>query len=426
MCRSIGPSSRFATVSAVSAAAIHRRCGRRTGLRCFVTVFAVSAAVIPSMSCGADGSPRQDGFADVLWTLEGPELRIGSLDDPDYIFGPVLWVVPGPDGSVYSLHVGEAIRRWTAEGAPAGSVGRQGEGPGEFIQPGFVGFFGDSLVVMDYRLYRASYFDLAGEFLGSVSPSLNIAGADGTPLRPWTPLRDGTFTARGMAAVHLIATGELTEVPVARVDSAGNTMAVIWMEPQERHDILALMQTDGFGGTFSRQPFRDSPLSAIRADGLLVVNRRAWSGSGEAAVEITMIGFEGDTLFTRELPYTPSPLPSERVDSAVRATTERLRGFSEGDIRQAVYRPSYLPPVSAIMTRTDGTIWLRGWDPIESEGGEQLYEWWVLDEQGEQLARALTPAGLRLTSISDDIIWGVESDELEVQYIVKYRLVKGG
>ena len=382
-------------------------------------------AAILTTNCGGDGSAAPGAFTNVPWTVEGPELRIGSLDDPDYIFGQVGRVLPGPDGSIYSVHFGEgAIRRWTADGTPAGSVGRQGEGPGEFVQPALVGFFGDSLVVMDSRLYRVSYFDQAGEFLGSVSPSPNIEGPDGTPLRLSTPLRDGTFTARGSSVAHLIATGELTAVPVARVDTAGNVLSLVWMQPWEPRHILALLNKDGFGGTFSSQPFGDSPLSRVRPDGLLVVDRRAWSGSGEATVGITLIGFAGDTLFTRDLPYTPSPLPSERVDSAVRATTERMRRFPEGDIRQAVYRPSHLPPVGAIMTGADGTIWLRGWDPVESAAGERQYEWWVLDKVGAPLARALTPEGLRLRAISADAIWGVETDELEVEYIVRYRLLK--
>ena len=37
------------------------------------------------------------------------------------------------------------MRRWPADGAPAGTLGRKGEGPGEFRVPYQLGFFGDSL-----------------------------------------------------------------------------------------------------------------------------------------------------------------------------------------------------------------------------------------------------------------------------------------
>ena len=105
----------------------------------------------------------------------GPLVSIGAVgdtfDDPEYVFGAVQELDVGPDGLLYSRHRAEVpIRRWTRDGAAAGSVGREGEGPGEFISPDGVGFFGDSLWVMDGRAYRVSYFDLDGGFLGSVTP----------------------------------------------------------------------------------------------------------------------------------------------------------------------------------------------------------------------------------------------------------------
>lgn len=176
---------------------------------------------------------------------------------------------------------------------------------------------------------------------------------------------------------------------------------------------------------FSIQAFRDAPLSAPLEHGLLVVDRAAWTGSGPATIGVTGIDWAGDTLFSRSSPYAPVPLASERVDSIVRATTERLRNYSEGDVRAATYRPSHVPPVGGIVAGRDGTIWLRHFDPARSEGGEQVYEWWVMDAEGHPLARAVTPARLRLRTILSDVVWGVERDELDVEYIVRYRLEKG-
>lgn len=376
---------------------------------------------------GCLGDPGSDPFGSEPWIVTGPEPRIGSLDDPEYIFGQVGNVLPGPDGFIYSVHLGEgAVRRWSADGTPAGSVGRRGEGPGEFLQPGRIGFFGDSLWIMDSRSYRVGYFDPSGTWLGTASPRVGIEGPGGASLRPSAPLRDGTFTAQASTPLHLVATGQLTEGPFVRIDTAGNVLASIWNRRHEPRDILALMGSDGFSGTFSGQPFVDSPLSITRERGVFVVDRRAWTGAGQAAVKVTLIGFEGDTLFTSDIPYTPSPLPSDRVDSAVRAIAERMSRFSEGRIREAVYHPSHVPPIGGVSAGSDGTIWLRRFDPVETETGDRMVEWWILDAGGEPLARALTPLNLRVRAIDSDAMWGVESDELGVQYIVRYRLVKGG
>ena len=386
----------------------------------------VTLAILLATGCGGGTNSGTESSPDHPWTLDGPEVRIGSLDDPDYLFGLVGSVVPGPDGLVYSLHPRDAVvRRWTANGTPAGTIGRRGEGPGEFTQPGRMGFFGDSLWVMDSGLNRASYFDLAGQFVGSVSPDVSLVGPNGRAVRPSYPLRDGTFVARPGAGSLQIATGELTENPLMRVDAEGNALGTIWLEPYKPLDLLALLDERGRGGMFSVQAFRDAPLRAPLEQGLLVVDRAAWTGSGPATIAVTGIDLAGDTMFARSFPYAPAPLPSDRVDSVVRATTARLRNYSEGDIRAATYRPSHLPPVGGIMTGRDGTIWLRHFDPTRSEGGEEVYEWWVLDSEGHPLARAVTPARLRIRTILSDIVWGVERDELDVEHIVRYRLVKG-
>jgi len=63
---------------------------------------------------------------------------------------------------------------------------------------------------------------------------------------------------------------------------------------------------------------------------------------------------------------------------------------------------------------------------VELETGEEVFEWWVLDGEGAPLARARTPVGLDVRLITDDMVWGLERDELDVEYIVRRRLMKDG
>lgn len=390
-------------------------------------------AALVAVGCRGDTASEAGPFADNLWTLSEREIRIGSVDDPDYAFGPIVDLVPGPDGLLYTMHWGEGtIRRWTADGTPAGSVGRKGEGPGEFERPLRMGFFGDSLWVWDTDAYRVSYFDLEGEFLGSVSPKVEIGGMDDSPPRPSTPLRDGTFIGGAPAWSDGIARGTLTETPYVHLDADGNRLAGIWTMPHEPRDIFAILNESGFGGSYSSQPFGDGVRASVGDGGMLVLERRAWTGAGEPAVKLTKIGLDGDTIFTAAIRYDPVPLPSARYDSAVASKMDQSRGRSgsvtvgEADIRKAMYRPEYLPAVRGFMQADDGTIWLRRFDPVEGETGESMTEWWVLDAEGAPLARALTPVSLPMMVISGDTVWGIERDELGVQYMVRYRLVKDG
>jgi hypothetical protein len=72
------------------------------------------------------------------------ELRIGAIDHPDFAFNGVLALEVGLDGSIYSLHQNEGkVRRWSSAGEPLESIGRRGEGPGEFQMPTRLGWHGD-------------------------------------------------------------------------------------------------------------------------------------------------------------------------------------------------------------------------------------------------------------------------------------------
>ena len=384
--------------------------------------------------CRDDIDSGADPFAYTPWTATGPEVRIGTVEgDPDYVFGPVFGLALGPDGLLYSYHRGEAaIRRWTAEGLAAGTVGRAGAGPGEFRFILDMGFFGDSLWAWDLYGSRASYFDLDGEFLGSASPPSDLGGMEGIPPRPMRPFRDGTFLGRELAASHLVATGELTETAVVRMNAQGEEHILLWKEPHEPRDGLALMDDDG--GTFGAQPFGDDVRHTVSEQGLIVVERRAWTGEGEPVVTLTRIDLAGDTLFRRRIPYTPEPLPAERVDSAIRAVTdmwyEEESGIAkdalEARIREATYKPAYLPPVEGARVMGDGNIWLQRYSPVRSDAGEWFSEWWILTIDGEPIARARVPAGLDVKYADEEVVWGTERDDLDVEYIVRYRLVRGG
>ena len=384
-------------------------------------------ATIIAGGCAGDAGSAPGPFAANLWTLGEREVRIGSVDDPDYVIGFIGGMALGPDGLVYTLELAEgSIRRWTPEGAPAGTIGRRGEGPGEFEQPTGMGFFGDSLWVWDGQAYRVSYFDLDGEFLGSVSPRVDPGGMDASPPRPDRPLRDGTFIGSSPLYGYAIADGTPKESPIVRMDADGDLLARIWAMPLEAHNFFVITG-DGMR-SFSDQPFEDGYRNSIGDDGVLVVDRRAWTGEGEAGLTVTRIGLDGDTVFGATVPYDPVPLPPERFDSAVAAKVEQWRsrptGADEGKIRDAMYRPAYLPAVRGIMRADDGTIWLPRFDPVESRDGESMTESWVLDAEGAPLARALFPTGVKVMVITGDKVWGIEMDEMDVQYIVRYRLVK--
>jgi len=93
-------------------------------------------------------------------------MRIGSVDDPETALTSFFALEIGPDGRIYTAHRrDQQIRIHSPDGQPLGAFGREGEGPGEFLSPGWMIIADREVRVWDRRLLRVSYFSLDGGFL---------------------------------------------------------------------------------------------------------------------------------------------------------------------------------------------------------------------------------------------------------------------
>lgn len=366
--------------------------------------------------------------------LEGPQVRIGSVDDPAFAFGPVLAAVEGPDGRLYSLHRGEgAVRVWDAEGRPAGTVGRQGEGPGEFRFPTALGFFGDSLWVMDGANRRVSYFERDGTLLGSRVPSMaarprEISG-EGPP-NPWRPRRDGTWWGRGAAPYSAVASGDVTTLTHVGMTAEGTVLDTAWIQDLRPTDVLAVQR--GERTLILPQPWNDGDVVAFAPDGSLVAVERRATGAdaAAAAVRVRWITATGDTLAEASLPYEPRPLTDGVVDSMLTARARAIHDAMPGGggmglaelergLRDGIHPPPSLPAVDGEPALAhDGALWLRS-----TPDGEEAARWWVVGPEEGLRAEVVAPPGLRVLDVRGRTVWGVERDDLDVDYLVRYRVV---
>ncbi len=337
----------------------------------------------------------------------------------------------GPDGRLYTLHRNQAeVMRWTPDGRPDGVIGRQGEGPGEFRSPRQLGFFGDSLWVMDSRTVRVSYFDGDGGLLGTRNLPLNMEADPEqpwkSPPRPRRPLRDGTFYGAAPAWSEQIVRGELTSALHVRMSADGEVLDTLWDQPYRPTDVLGLLR-DG-GGTFGPQPFGDQPLMVITSRGITILHRRVDGSEAEPSLHLAALDWSGDTLTSRRIPYRPEPLPSAEVERAAKEQAAELHGFvgeplgislaqMEADVADAIYGPSHHPFVARMLVTEQGQVWLE-------RTGTEAGTWLVLTAPGDPTGRVTLPEGLRVLRIDGDTLWGVETDDLDVNYVVQYRLVE--
>lgn len=246
------------------------------------------------------------------------------------------------------------------------------------------------------RLVRT--FDSAGTFRGV------IGGEGGGPGEFQSPL------SMGWVADTLWVLDTLPAVPL------GNNLWAVY-DPQNPYQ----------GGSYGQQPFADGPLwSYVPGErATLRVDREAPRSADDARFWVTKLTFSGDTLFTREFSFTPEPVTQAEVDSVLDARAGPIgdRGFlgaTEAQAREWAERTLYRPPFKSLVREMtvgrDGSIWLQR--TVEADTAF----WLVLDASGEPRAEVSLPAGFDLLEADRGQVWGQEQDELDVPYLVRYRV----
>lgn len=361
------------------------------------------------------------------------ELRIGSLDDPETALTFVGSMHVSDDGMMHVTQplVAE-IRVYSADGELLRTVGRRGEGPGEFQRIGMLGVVGDSLWVFDSGTDRFSFFDPgSGALLGSVRAPSTDPGRAGVPATAYSLLDDSTFLTFPVVPSDQITAGEITEVPVHLIDRDGTRIATL----APRHfvnlnwEVVVRRGGEVRGISSGAQPFSDARLWNVVPDqpAVVTLDRPAPAGTDQAVLHFRKVSFQGDTLVSRELSFDPVPITDGMVDSVLRVQIpdEGLFGVpasaARETARESLYRPAHLPGVADMILGDDGRIWLRSND-VDDRG----VAWWILSSDGVPQATVRLPTRLRAMAARGDRLWGTVVADFGVPYVVRYRMEAAG
>ncbi|HEX2209762.1 MAG TPA: hypothetical protein VHG93_18925 [Longimicrobium sp.] len=341
-----------------------------------------------------------------VWTLT-EDLWIGSMDDAGpALFGQVVAVEADPLGRVWVLERdAREVRVFGPDGRHVRTLGRRGAGPGELADPiGFAWAPDGRLWVADPGNARFTVFDTAGRYVDS--HPRRVGGYS----MPWR----GGFDAEGRLY-------EVAAVP----RGAGHGPALLRYGPDlQPADTLPLpevpsqqfeLKSPGGGMMAVSVPFAPGAAVAVDPRGFV------WSGITDR-VRLHQQSLSGDTVRIVEREAAPVPVTAGDREKAL----EGLRWFTDQGGRVDPGRfPAHKPAFSGIYVAPDGHLWMRPSLP-EGHAGAAFD---LFDPEGRYLGRAGLPTGLAQSPppvVRGDALYGVRRDSLDVPYVVRVRIRRGG
>lgn len=330
-------------------------------------------------------------------TLEAttrPDLYLTSVYDVDADSRGRVFLVDWPAGGITVL---------TPDLAYLQTVGREGEGPGEFIAKEVQILPGDTLLVYDSSLGRITLFDPVNLELLATGPPPNRERDVVSHL--WSVPEPGRYFALDRAP-YTAGEGEAadqgrTQVILAFDESAetvADTLAII--ADSER----LVMRGEGYLSV-GEHPFgRESFVQALGG------NRITHANSG--ALDITVLDFEGATAHAFSYPTTPIPVTAEELRTASEDMTEPMADM----LRSGA--PYTWPALVGLVTDDEERIWAG----IRAPGESAVWEWAAFGPDGTHAGSILLPAGHLLQDVRDDRLYVLSHDEMDVPSIQAYRL----
>jgi hypothetical protein len=424
-------------------------------LRRWSAVGSILLGLLLGSGACADVESTGERHLDTLPVLVAEEVaRIGSFDDPNVGFTQIYGVDVDRDGDIYVLEGSvPEIRVYDADGQILRRIGGRGEGPGEFNSTPRFGVQGDTVWATERG--RITLFDRQGRVLSTGRTDGVVVPVPQGLVRvlPGSMRSDGNFIGWPMILSGLprgesnsVQPTDSIPVPIVLFDASGTVADTIgrlgrppprmWRPPSEEP---VHSEPIDFAGRswFVPVPPSTLPHWELRRDGYVTVDTPMPTSPEDGVLTVTRIGVSADTVFGRRIHYRPIRYSDTDLDSiaarAARGEPGGMLGFfipgapvpdnweeAAPRIREAMNLPEFQLPLEYFWVAQDESTWLR-FRPIEGTG---VARWVVLDPDGHPRGKLDLPLDIRPQWSRGDTVWASDSDELEVQWLVK--LVVGG
>jgi hypothetical protein len=312
------------------------------------------------------------------------------------------------DNSQLKIHI------FNPDGSYVRSLGRQGQGPGEFENISELFLDNKYLHVVDRMQRRISVFDLSSFALFHDLPI--SLGQDNAQSQTRGQGRQGMMGGRTSSfpqQVNLLSDGNYL-VTFASMGGAGQGTQVV-MDPDgniidtdrikiEESEFLTSSR-QGAGAMLSIPDITPTTFISTPGTGKLFANHNM-------KIEIKLFNEDGTLVRTFSKPYINHELKRDQVMARVEggAASERLMAML-----QSVELPEKWPAVNRMIADKQNRVWVS-----TNTEMRELKKWIVFDEHGNQLAEFTWPASKRVVHVQDNYLYTLEQDEFELSRVVKY------
>lgn len=350
---------------------------------------------------GCGGSQESSDLGD--WTLDAASLTLTeemkTSGTENYFFGDIGDLAVTSDGRLIVTDTdAQHLKVLRSDGTLIDSVGRAGQGPGEFQSVGSVQVGpSDSLYVGDSQANRLSVFAPGSPYEFDRILSSNESGASRFLVL------DNRYVGRVGGGFNPNS-DERPPPHVWRLMDSNGTLQDTLLTARRRN--MKMGKVNG-GLAVGMVPYTRQTFVTSGADGRIY---HAWTDS----LHIEATTLNGHSEVVASIPTKPVPISSAERDTA-------LAKFEGSGLRSKMSSamPDTKPALIGMLVADDGRVWV---ERPTKEVNPDSTTWWRLLPEEETIQEVQVPSAVSLQEVQNGKAYGVTKTELGAPAVVRYRI----